>query len=162
MSEPSASRRYMTKKKKFEDTVILDAVPVTPLRKSQNNNCSTCGHFFRGDEFCDCLIFSFSWTNRIWTCFAPYQWIITWERRWKNHISNKNAAKDMTRIKLFTDLPWILPCVIWQPMSSTFKAILWCHVWGTTRTYLATMGGMKLFLTGSRKLKLPWNTCRNR
>lgn len=47
-------------------------------------------------------------------------------------------------------------------MSSTFKAILWCHFLGTTRTYLATMGGIKLFLTGSRKLKLPWNTCRNR
>lgn len=152
---------YMTKKN-FVEAIISDGVSVILLRKPQKNNCSTCGHFFRGDDFCDCLIFSFSWINRIWTCFAPHQWIITWGRCWKHHISSNNFSKEMTRIELLTDSPWILPCVIWQPMSSTFKAILWCHFLGTTRTYRATIGGMKLFLTGSRKLKLPWNTCRKR
>lgn len=70
---------YMTQKiNSVEATVILDGAPAILLRKSQNSKCSTCGHFSRGDEFCDCLIFSF---RGIWTGFAPHQWIVTWERR---------------------------------------------------------------------------------
>lgn len=51
------------------------------LRNHKSDPCRTFGHFFRGDGFWDCLIFSFRWTNSIHTCFVPHQWVITWVRR---------------------------------------------------------------------------------
>lgn len=40
---------YEREKKNVEATVLLAGVPVTFLKKPQNDNCSTFGHFFRGD-----------------------------------------------------------------------------------------------------------------
>lgn len=82
-SEPSASRHLDDRGKKnvVEATVLSARIPVTFLKKPQNDPCRTFGHFFRGDGFWDCLIFSFRWTNSIHTCFVPHQWVITWVRR---------------------------------------------------------------------------------
>ena len=82
-SEPSASRHLHDRGKKnvVEATVLLAGILAMFLKKPQNNPCHTFGHFFSGDGFWDCFIFSFRWTNSIHTCFVPHQWVIIWVRR---------------------------------------------------------------------------------
>lgn len=83
-SRPSDSRHsYCRMNAKWvfvEATVIITWSPVTLLRKPRNGKCPTCGHFRRGDGFCDRLIFSFSGTDSVWTCFAEHQRVITCDR----------------------------------------------------------------------------------